>query len=58
MSGASSEQQLTLRYQDHELEDATLYGHTPNMATIDTRTVELGRYFTDVEDATRADVSA
>ena len=29
----------TLRYKDHELEDATLYGHTPNMAVIDTRTV-------------------
>ena len=46
----SSASGTTLRYQDHELEDATLYGHTPNMAAIDTRTVELGRYFTDVED--------
>src|SRR5262249_25840702 len=31
-------------------EDGTVYGHTPTMSVIDTRTVELGRYFTDLED--------
>ncbi len=32
------------------------YGYTPNMVDIDTRTLELGRYFTDVEDRHAADV--
>ena len=48
--GAALDATVTLRYADHQLDDATLYGHTPNMAEIDTRTVDLGRYFTDVED--------
>ena len=39
-----------LRYKDHELEDGTMYGHTPTMAVVDTRTVSLGRYFTELED--------
>ena len=29
----------SLRYHDHALDDANIYGHTPTMATIDTRTV-------------------
>lgn len=45
-----------LRYENHQLEDATIYGHTPSMALIDTRTVELGRYFTDLEDRHAAEV--
>jgi len=48
--GATNNTTISLRYKDHQLEDAALYGHSPSMATIDTRTVELGRYFTDVED--------
>ncbi len=48
--GAALNASVTLRYGDHELDDATLYGHTPNMADIDTRTVDMGRYFTEVED--------
>jgi putative ABC transport system permease protein len=47
---------IDLRYKGHELEDATMYGHTPNMAVIDTRTVVLGRYFTDLEDRHNANV--
>ncbi len=54
--GASLSSGTTLRYKDKELDDTTLYGHTPSMATIDTRTVELGRYFTDVEDRHAASV--
>ncbi len=54
--GASLNSGTTLRYKDKELDDTTLYGHTPSMATIDTRTVELGRYFTDVEDRHAASV--
>jgi putative ABC transport system permease protein len=45
-----------LRYKDHELEDATMYGHTPSMSVIDTRTVSLGRYFTELEDRHAVDV--
>jgi putative ABC transport system permease protein len=48
--GATVSSTLTLRYRDHQLDDANLFGHTPNMADIDTRTVVLGRYFTDQED--------
>jgi putative ABC transport system permease protein len=54
--GASLSASGTVHYQTHELEDTNLYGHSPNMATIDTRTVELGRYFTDVEDRHAAEV--
>src|SRR5690349_11453600 len=48
--GATLSSGTSLFYQDKQLDDASLYGHTPNMAVIDTRTVHLGRYFTDVED--------
>jgi putative ABC transport system permease protein len=50
MVGASLSSGTILRYRDKELEDANLIGHTPSMASIDTRTVQLGRYFTEVED--------
>jgi putative ABC transport system permease protein len=48
--GASVASTLGVRYRDRDLEDVALYGHTPNMAEIDTRTLALGRYFTDSED--------
>lgn len=48
--GAASNSTTDVRYKNLQLEDATMYGHTPSMATIDTRTVHLGRYFTEVED--------
>ena len=54
--GATLSSGASLRYRDRALEDATIYGHTPTMATIDTRTVERGRYFTDVEDRHASDV--
>ncbi len=54
--GATLNSATSLRYRDLALEDATIYGHTPSMATIDTRTVELGRYFTEVEDRHASDV--
>jgi len=54
--GATLSGNASLRYGDRQLEDATVYGHTPTMATIDTRTVALGRYFTDVEDLHASDV--
>ena len=49
-AGTSVSTTLDARYQNHEVQDVTLYGHTPNMAQIDTRTVVQGRYFTAIED--------
>jgi putative ABC transport system permease protein len=54
--GAELNASIVLRYQNHELDDATMYGHTPSMSSIDTRTVEAGRFFTEVEDRHAADV--
>ena len=54
--GASINTSAEVRYKGHEMDDATLYGYTPSMAIIDTRTVEQGRYFTDVEDRHAAPV--
>jgi putative ABC transport system permease protein len=54
--GATSNATLSLRYKDHQLDDVSLYGHTPSMAVIDTRTVALGRYFTEIEDLHTAEL--
>jgi putative ABC transport system permease protein len=54
--GATLNSSTALRYRDRSLDDASIYGHTPTMATIDTRTVQLGRYFTEVEDRHASDV--
>src|SRR5437764_2547027 len=54
--GATLNSGTSLRYRDRSLDDASIYGHTPTMATIDTRTVQLGRYFTEVEDRHASDV--
>jgi putative ABC transport system permease protein len=48
--GASVASTLGVRYRDRDLEDVSLYGHTANMADIDTRTLARGRYFTEPED--------
>ncbi len=48
--GASADFTTHVRYANNELVDIDIIGHTPNMADIDTRTVEHGRYFTPVED--------
>jgi len=54
--GASVTTPLGVRYRDRDLEDAALFGHTPNMADIDTRTLARGRYFTEPEDRHAAPV--
>jgi putative ABC transport system permease protein len=54
--GGSLSSNTNLRYSDRQLEDANLIGHSPTMAVIDTRTVQLGRYFTELEDRHAADV--
>src|SRR5512138_3227264 len=42
--GASLNTSVSTFYLDRELDDTTMYGHTPSMSIIDTRTVQLGRY--------------
>jgi putative ABC transport system permease protein len=54
--GASVFATAGVRYRDRDLEDTTLYGYTPNMTDIDTRTLAQGRYFTDLEDVHGAPV--
>ena len=47
--GASASASVRARSGDKEVQDVNLYGQTANMADIDTRTVEFGRYFTESE---------
>jgi len=54
--GASVTTPIAVRYRGRDLEDVTLIGHTPTMADIDTRTIDRGRYFTDLEDRHAAQV--
>src|SRR5262249_40245409 len=54
--GATASTLVRARYGNKEVTDVNLYGQTANMADIDTRAVELGRYFTGTEAAHRADV--
>lgn len=54
--GASASSTARVRFRDEEVSDVNILGHTANMASIDTRTVELGRYFTPMEDQRAAAV--
>src|SRR5258708_1835615 len=54
--GASATATVRARYGDKEVQDVSLSGQTASMADIDTRTVELGRYFTPAEAEHRANV--
>ncbi len=54
--GASVTTPVRARFGDKEVQDVNLFGMTPTMADIDTRTVELGRYFTPSEAEHRAPV--
>src|SRR5712691_675746 len=47
--GATASSTVHARYGNKEVADVNLYGETANMADIDTRAVELGRYFTPSE---------
>lgn len=47
--GSQSTVAAKIRYGNQEVTDANLIGQTPEMGRIDTRTVELGRYFTETE---------
>jgi putative ABC transport system permease protein len=48
--GASVSGTARVQYRDKEMTDISFIGHTPAMADIDSRTVRLGRYFTDSEN--------
>ena len=48
--GASANGTLSVQYQNKQTDDTTIIGYTPNMIDIDTRTLDLGRYFTPAED--------
>jgi putative ABC transport system permease protein len=48
--GASASGTLSLQYQNKQADDSAIIGYTPNMVDIDTRTLDLGRYFTPSED--------
>ncbi len=54
--GASASSTLSLHYRDRELQDTNLLGYTANMAAIDTRTLVMGRYFTELEERHGASV--
>jgi len=54
--GATASSTVRARSGDKEVPDVNLYGQTPNMADIDTRAVELGRYFTPSEAEHHASV--
>ncbi len=54
--GATASSSVRARAGNKEVTDVNLYGQTANMADIDTRTVELGRYFTVAEVEHHADV--
>src|ERR1700722_14190319 len=47
--GATASSTVKARAGNKEVTDVNLYGQTANMADIDTRAVELGRYFTPSE---------
>jgi len=47
--GATASSTVRARYGNKEVPDVSFSGQTANMADIDTRTVELGRYFTPTE---------
>jgi putative ABC transport system permease protein len=48
--GASVSGAARTQYHDKELTDISFIGHTASMADIDSRTVRMGRYFTDSEN--------
>ena len=48
--GAEVNTVTRVRYRDQELRDQTLIGQTANMSFIGTRTVEAGRYFSEMEE--------
>lgn len=56
VTGASGSMSSRARLGDEELTDVNIQGQTPSMAEIDTRTIEAGRYFGEIEDSHSARV--
>jgi putative ABC transport system permease protein len=54
--GASMSASVRARSGGKELQDVSLYGQTANMADIDSRKIEVGRYFSSSEAEHRANV--
>ena len=54
--GATASAPVRARYGDKESQDVNFYGQTANMADIDTRAVEFGRYFSSAESEHRSNV--
>ena len=54
--GASASATVRARSGDKELQDVSFYGQTANMADIDSRTIQLGRYFTPSEEEHKANI--
>src|SRR5258707_14403058 len=54
--GATASNTVRARAGDKEVTDVNLYGQTANMADIDTRNGEVGRYFTPSEVEHHTDV--
>jgi putative ABC transport system permease protein len=50
ITGATGRMTTKAQYRDQEVPDVTLTGQTPSMERIDSSTIELGRYFTEVEN--------
>jgi putative ABC transport system permease protein len=48
--GASASATLSVQYANKQTDDTSIIGYTPNMVDIDTRTLDLGRYFNQAED--------
>jgi len=56
VGGQAEANAMHVRNKDQELQDQTLYGQTSTMSVITTRTLQLGRYFTDLEEQHQATV--
>jgi putative ABC transport system permease protein len=54
--GGTATATVKARSGDKEVQDVSLYGQTANMADIDSKTVEFGRFFTPSEAAKRTNV--
>ncbi|HEY3442604.1 MAG TPA: ABC transporter permease [Paludibaculum sp.] len=48
--GASGSAQVRANFEQQELQDVSFNGQTASMGEIESRTIELGRYFTEIED--------
>jgi putative ABC transport system permease protein len=56
VAGASGTATIKARYGEQEISDVNLIGQTPSMAEIDIRTIETGRFFSDIENQHAASV--